>query len=107
MAVLSLRSKTTSLSRWQILLSVLGMVLVLVSGTLSVTHSHANAIDDHGTCSLCVSAHAVAHITSAPAEVVTFQVYELLVPPTPIARPRTVVLTAYFTRPPPVRVHLT
>ncbi|WP_263378943.1 hypothetical protein [Granulicella paludicola] len=104
--MLSLRSKSTSLSRWQILLSVLGMVLVLVSGTLSVTHSHGNAIDDHGTCSLCVSAHAVAQIASAPVEVVTFLTYELLVPPTPIIRPRTVVFTAYFTRPPPVRVHI-
>ncbi len=104
--MLSLRSKSTALGRWQILLSVLCVVLVLVSGTLSVTHSHGNAIDDHGTCSLCVSAHAVAQIASSPVEVVTFLAYELLVAPTPIIRPRTVVSTAYFTRPPPVHIHL-
>jgi uncharacterized protein (UPF0276 family) len=80
------------------------MALVLVSGTLSVTHSHSNDVDNHGTCSLCATAHTVAQVTQAPAQVVTIQVYELLEHVVATARPRAVIVTRHFTRPPPAYV---
>jgi hypothetical protein len=80
------------------------MALVLVSGTLSVTHSHQNDVDNHGTCSLCATAHAVAEVTQSPAQIVTIQVFEFLKPAVSIARPRTVAVFRYYTRPPPAYV---
>jgi len=99
------RSKTTSPSRWQLLLSVLCMALVILSGTISVTHSHQQSADDHGSCSLCVTAHAVAQVAATPSQVILVRVFESLIPTAPITRPRTFVHADLYTRPPPVRAH--
>jgi hypothetical protein len=99
------RTKTTSPRRWQLLLSVLCMALVFLSGTISVTHSHQNSADDHGACSLCVTAHTVAQVAAAPGQVVIVRVFESLVPTAPITRPRTFIHADHYTRPPPVRAH--
>jgi hypothetical protein len=93
-------------SRWQRMLSVFAMLLVLFGSTLSVTHSHKNTLDDHASaaCSLCVVAHAVAQVAHAPVVVVVSQVFTDLVPVAPIARPRTFIHVAHLSRPPPVVV---
>jgi hypothetical protein len=80
------------------------MALVLVSGTLSVTHTHQNDVDNHGTCSLCATAHTVAEVTSTPTQVIIIQVFELLRPAVEIARPRAVAVLRHYTRPPPAYV---
>ena len=89
--------------RWQSLLSGLCMVLVFLAGTLSVTHSHEHSLDDHGACSLCVSAHAVAQVATAPAQVTIAQVFQSLVPPATLTRAHTFLHADLYTRPPPAR----
>ncbi len=98
-------SKTTSPRRWQLLLSVLCMALVILSGTISATHSHQQSADDHGSCSLCVTAHAVAQVAATPAQVVIVRLFQSLIPTAPITRPRTFIHAELYTRPPPVRAH--
>jgi hypothetical protein len=92
-------------SPWRLLLGMLCIALVLLGGTLSVTHSHADGIV-HGDCGLCITAHSVV-----PATVPTVHL--------PVARVLTTVETAVasipfrrlstfalFIRPPPVNAHL-
>jgi hypothetical protein len=95
-------------SRWQRMLSVFAMVLVLFGSTLSVTHSHQNTLDDHASaaCSLCVVAHATAQVAHAPAIVVVSQVFADMDTVAPVARPRTFIHVAHLSRPPPALVVL-
>jgi hypothetical protein len=80
------------------------MALVLISGTLSVTHSHARAVDEHGTCGLCVSAHMAADLTAPAPQIVLVQVFTELEPAPPVARPQSAPHFALFSRPPPASV---
>jgi hypothetical protein len=105
--------KPTPLSRWKITLSpwkaflgVLCVALVMVASTLSVAHSHAHAVDEHGTCGLCVSAHMAAALTAPAPQIVLTQVFIELEPAAPVARPQSVPHFALFSRPPPVATHL-
>ena len=79
------------------------MVLVMVAGTVSVAHSHrdSNALDEHGTCGLCVTAHAVAQVATPSAQIAVALVYEPFPERAPLTRTRTFSGTAHFTRPPP------
>jgi len=85
---------------------MLCVALVLLSGTLSVTHSHEHSLDTHGTCGLCATAHAVAQVAESPAQVLVNLVFIEIEAATPVARPQTVPHFALFCRPPPVSVHL-
>jgi hypothetical protein len=98
--------KPLTLSPWKAFLGVICIALVLVSGTLSVTHSHAKAVDEHGTCGLCVSAHMTAHLAAPPPQIVLTQVFIEIESAAPVARPRTAPHFALFSRPPPAATHL-
>jgi len=95
-----------ALSPWKSFLGVLCMALVLISGTLSVTHSHAHAVDEHGTCGLCVSAHMAADLTAPAPQIVLVQVFTELEPAAPVARPQSAPHFALFSRPPPASASL-
>lgn len=86
---------------WVSVLGILCIALVLTTGILSVTHTHANGQIDHD-CALCFTAHQVVQI----AVVVT-----ILLASRPIARftcekfaplPRQRFVLKLANRPPPV-----
>jgi hypothetical protein len=95
------KPKTVTLAPWKSFLGVLCMVLVLVSSTLSVAHSHAKAVDEHGTCGLCVSAHMTAHLAAPAPQIVITQVFIEIEPTSPVTRAYVVPHFALFSRPPP------
>lgn len=95
-----------ALSPWKSLLGVLCMALVLIGGTLSVTHSHAHDVDQHGTCGLCVSAHMAVDLTAPAPQIVLIQVFTELEPATPVVRPQSAPHFALFSRPPPASASL-
>lgn len=87
---------------WRIILALVCMLLVLVTGTVQVAHTHADGADTHANCSLCAVAHVTVHLaqtpapTQAPAAVVTML---QALPPASIASALSTF--ALFTRPPP------
>lgn len=97
---------SSALSPWKSFLGVLCMALVLIGGTLSVTHNHAHAVDEHGTCGLCVSAHMAVDLTAPAPQIVLIQVFTDLESATPVARPQSAPHFALFSRPPPAATHL-
>ena len=87
---------------WRILLALACVLLVVVSGTVQVAHTHADGADSHADCSLCAASHVTVHLvqTPAPAPAVTIvAVLEAL--PQPFV-PSVLSTFALFTRPPPV-----
>jgi hypothetical protein len=89
---------------WRLLLAILCVLLVVVSGTLQIAHTHADGADTHANCSLCAAAHITVHLAQAPVPVPVATVISVL-----HAVPRTVASTALctfalFTRPPPADV---
>lgn len=93
---------TTSPMRppWRLLVGALCIALILVSGTLSVTHSHPDG-SVHPDCSLCITAHAAVHISAPPAQILVTCVFIGIEAPDPIARPQSDLQFALFSRPPP------
>ena len=93
---------TTSPMRapWRLLVGALCIALILVSGTLSVSHSHPDG-NVHSDCSLCVTAHAAVQISVPPAEIAVVCVFIAVETPESIARPQSNLQFALFSRPPP------
>jgi len=91
-------------SPWRLLLGILCVALVLLSGTLSVTHSHPDI--NHAECGLCVSAHTVAQATVAPIQILIAVVMGPVEITVRRAVPRTIFRFALFTRPPPANANL-
>ncbi len=106
LGVLQSKLKPVTLSPWKSFLGVLCIVLVLVSGTLSVTHSHGKAVDEHGTCGLCVSAHMTAHLAAPAPQLILTEVFIELEPSIPVARAYFVPHFALFCRPPPASTRI-
>ena len=93
-------------SSWPLLVGLLCIALVLLSGTLSVTHVHAQGELTHADCGLCATAHLAAEVvTPAPAPPVA-QVFARVETARPVSRPRTHVASNLFTRPPPANAPL-
>jgi hypothetical protein len=89
-------------SPWRILLALVCVLLVLVTGTVQVAHTHADGADTHASCSLCAVAHITVHLaqTPAPAQAPAAIVTMLqALPPAAIASALSTF--ALFTRPPP------
>ena len=89
---------------WRLLLAILCVLLVVVSGTVQIAHTHADGADTHANCSLCAAAHITVHLAQAPAPTQVAAVVTVLaaVPPSVVS---TALCTfALFTRPPPVDV---
>jgi len=67
-AMLSKYTDPRMRSPWKLLLGMLCIALILVCGTLSVTHAHADG-RTHADCSLCITAHTVVQASATPAQV--------------------------------------
>jgi hypothetical protein len=85
---------------WRLLLGVLCISLILVVGTLSVTHTHADG-KVHSECSLCITAHLAVHVSAPPPQIFLSQVFTEFEAARPVARPQSAPLFALFSRPPP------
>jgi len=90
---------------WVSILGIVCVALVLLTGVLQVTHTHANGQPDHD-CSLCVSAHHVAQVVVVVALTLCFHTVARFLAEgfTPIPRQRFVLKLA--NRPPPVPAEL-
>lgn len=99
-----LRKHTQPLLRspWRPLLGVLCIALILLAGTLSVTHSHPQGDTPHTDCGLCLTSHMAVQLAAAPPVVVPTQISSNVESYDPIARPQTDTPFALFSRPPPV-----
>jgi hypothetical protein len=87
-------------SPWRLFLGVLCISLILVAGTLSVTHTHADG-RVHSDCGLCVTAHAAIHVSAPPTQILISQVFIEIEASRPVARPQSASHFALFSRPPP------
>jgi len=77
------------------------VLLVVVSGTVQVAHTHADRAVAHTNCSLCVAAHITVHLAQTPAPAPPAAVVAAVE-----AIPHFILLCglstfALFTRPPP------
>ena len=86
---------------WRLLLAILCVVLVVLTGTVQVAHTHADA-DTHADCSLCAVAHITVHMAQAPASAPPVVVVTVLQSLPPVLLPVALSTFALFTRPPPV-----
>lgn len=86
---------------WRLLLAVLCVLLVLVSGTVQVAHTHADGADTHADCSLCAVAHVAIQVVHSPAPVPATAVVAVVAALLPARLPVTLSTFALFTRPPP------
>ena len=88
------------------LLGVLCVALVVMSGTLSVTHPAQHEGIPHADCSLCLTAHAVVQEVAAPAEILISQVFTAVIVTQAPAPRRLLARFALFSRPPPAEADL-
>lgn len=90
---------------WRLILGLLCVALVVLAGTLSVSHGHEDGIA-HADCGLCATAHVTvqqaATLTLGPVAPVFTRVEVSL----PAARPRKLARFALYTRPPPANAPL-
>jgi len=87
---------------WRLLLGVLYIGLVILGGTLSVTHSHSEGGAVHADCSLCVTAHIAVQLVAAYLVVDVARVYTAVHVSPASAPSQDISPFALFTRPPPV-----
>jgi hypothetical protein len=101
---MGIRDRRHSGTGWgTLLLAVLCVLLVVVSGTLQVAHTHADGSDTHTDCSLCAAAHITVQVVQhAPAPVPATAVVAVLHTLSPAILPVSLSTFALFTRPPPV-----
>ena len=90
---------------WRPILGVLCIALILLTGTLSVTHAHQQGEVSHADCGLCLTSHMAVQIAVAPPVILPTQISSPLESYTPIARPQTDTPFALFSRPPPADSH--
>jgi hypothetical protein len=94
-------------SPWRLFLGTLCVLLVLLGGAISATHSHANDSIAHGDCGLCAVAHTTAKAGTPFVPVVVALVFVRLETVPAVSRPRTTLSDfALYTRPPPAVAHL-
>jgi hypothetical protein len=87
---------------WRLLLGVLCIGLVVLGGTLSVSHSHSQGGETHVDCALCVTAHIAVQSVAAYVAVDITQVFTPVNVPQSSAPSQDISAFALFTRPPPV-----
>jgi hypothetical protein len=93
-------------SRWRLLVGLLCVALVVLSGTISATHTHDHDGALHVDCGLCVAAHATVQVVSQPALPTLTRVYTRIKVARAIRRPAVVLAFDLFTRPPPADASL-
>jgi hypothetical protein len=82
------------------------LALVLLAGTVSITHSHGQGDLTHADCGLCAAAHAVVQVSAAPVSIPVAQVQSAIESNLPPVRARDLIRFALFTRPPPASAEL-
>jgi hypothetical protein len=87
---------------WRLLLTLACILLVVIAGTVQVTHSHSDGADAHADCSLCATSHVTVHPVQAPIPVPTATVVAVLEATPHTFIPSVLSTFALFTRPPPV-----
>ena len=92
--------------RWKLIVGLLCVALVVLSGTISATHTHGRDNSLHEDCGLCVAAHATVHITAQPPVLSLAKVFTRIETLRPIRRPALKLAFDLFTRPPPVGASL-
>ena len=92
--------------RWRLLLGLLCIALVVLSGTISATHTHGRDHSLHEDCGLCVAAHATIQQAAVPVLLTLTKVIIHVEPARPVRRPSLILAFDLFTRPPPVRASL-
>jgi len=92
--------------RWKLLVGLLCVALVVLSGTISATHTHGRDNAIHEDCGLCVAAHATVQLTADPPVLALARVFTLIESARPLERPTLKLAFDLFTRPPPVDVSL-
>jgi hypothetical protein len=92
--------------RWKLLVGLLCIALVVLSGTISATHTHGRDHSLHEDCGLCVAAHATVQETAQPALLTLTAVFTRIETARPIRRPSLILTFDLFTRPPPVHASL-
>ena len=98
-----MRARTSSPRVKLSLLSLLGIVcvgLVLLTGVVQVSHSHASGQPDHD-CSLCITAHHVIQVVAVITLDPIKQRVVVLVPEFTLDRPTLFLASELSSRPPP------
>jgi hypothetical protein len=86
---------------WRLFLGLLCLALVVLGSTVQVAHSHSGGDISHSDCSLCATAHVVAHVVSNPVALPAILVVTEVRECGPQARRAPDSIFALFTRPPP------
>lgn len=85
----------------RIVLALACILLVVLSGTVQVAHSHAGNDDGHASCSLCATAHVTVHLSEAVAPVPSARVVARIEVREPVEVSSNSSAFPYFSRPPP------
>jgi hypothetical protein len=86
---------------WVSILGILCIALVLATGILSVTHTHANGQIDHD-CALCFTAHQAIQVAAIVTAFVTAHSIARLIRERFDPLPRQRFVLKFVNRPPPV-----
>jgi hypothetical protein len=92
--------------RWKLIVGLLCIALVVLSGTISATHTHGRDHSLHEDCGLCVAAHATVQLTTFAPLLTLTRVFTRIETARPIRRPSLILAFDLFTRPPPVHALL-
>ena len=87
--------------RWKIIVGLLCVALVVLSGTISATHTHGRDNTLHEDCGLCVAAHATVQVTAQPPVLSLTRVITRVETVRAVRRPALKLAFDLFTRPPP------
>ena len=85
----------------RILLAAVCVVLVVLFGTVQVAHIHADGVETHANCSLCVTAHVTVQLAQTPAPAPVARVVARVAVLPPAVLPSGFTAFSHFTRPPP------
>ena len=91
---------------WRFLLGLLCLGLVIVGGTLSVSHSHNQGNITHTDCALCVTAHAVVQPSATYLFIFIVQIFAAVYVLRSAPSSQKISPFALFTRPPPANDRL-
>ena len=85
----------------RIVLALACVLLVVLSGTVQVAHSHVGGDDSHASCSLCATAHVTVHLIQAQAPAPAARVVARVEVRLPAELPSGPTVFSHFSRPPP------
>ena len=95
------RMRISGAVRWQLMVGLLCIALVVLAGTLASSHGHEQGNVAHADCGLCATAHVSVQVETPVLlgpMVPLFTRVETGVPP---VRPRNLARFALYIRPPP------